>query len=209
MGVVSEATAKQIDGEGRGRVVGHGECRAYYTVSIGLWQKPWRMSPPPDIQSPSRSRPVSPHGGPGRGGEEGAFDPQNRYDQASGVALIHGDYSIATEKDGNGSRTMPAFSHNLQGEQSSEIARQHPTRCRQGLNCETRGPRRCRSRVRPSVGQTFAKRTDVPILGFGRYSGKNSSVFVDRNPRTDGRIIMKPSAGVSFKSGKPPQAPLN
>lgn len=44
---------------------------------------------------------------------------------------------------------------------------------------------------------------DVSIVGFGRSSRKGRPAREGRNPRAGERIAFGPSAGVSFKAGKP------
>ena len=43
----------------------------------------------------------------------------------------------------------------------------------------------------------------VGAVGFGRFSRKDRPAREGRNPRTGERIAIGPSAGVSFKAGKP------
>ena len=54
-----------------------------------------------------------------------------------------------------------------------------------------------------SIGEALAQGEDVSILGFGRFSRNDRPAREGRNPRTGERIAVGPSAGVSFKAGKP------
>ena len=54
-----------------------------------------------------------------------------------------------------------------------------------------------------AIAEALARGENVSIVGFGRFSRKDRSARVGRNPRTGERITMGPSAGVSFKVGKP------
>ena len=54
-----------------------------------------------------------------------------------------------------------------------------------------------------SIAEALARGEDVSIVGFGRFSRKDRPAREGRNPRTGERIAIGPSAGVSFKAGKP------
>ena len=60
-----------------------------------------------------------------------------------------------------------------------------------------------------SIGEALAQGEDVSIPGFGRFSRKQRPAREGRNPRTGDRIAIEPSAGVSFKAGKPLKDALN
>ena len=54
-----------------------------------------------------------------------------------------------------------------------------------------------------AIAGALARGEDVSIVGFGRFSRKDRPAREGRNPRTGERIAIGPSAGVSFKAGKP------
>ena len=54
-----------------------------------------------------------------------------------------------------------------------------------------------------AIAEALARGEDVSIVGFGRFSRKDRPAREGRNPRTGERIAIGPSAGVSFKAGKP------
>ena len=54
-----------------------------------------------------------------------------------------------------------------------------------------------------AIGEALARGEDVSIVGFGRFTRKDRPAREGRNPRTGERIAIGPSAGVSFKAGKP------
>ena len=58
-------------------------------------------------------------------------------------------------------------------------------------------------RVFDAIAEALARGEDVSIVGFGRFSRKDRPAREGRNPRTGESIAVGPSAGVSFKAGKP------
>ena len=54
-----------------------------------------------------------------------------------------------------------------------------------------------------AIAEALVRGEDVSIVGFGRFSRKDRPARDGRNPRTGERIAIGPSAGVSFKAGKP------
>lgn len=54
-----------------------------------------------------------------------------------------------------------------------------------------------------AIAEALARGEDVSIVGFGRFTRKDRPAREGRNPRTGERIAIGPSAGVSFKAGKP------
>ena len=54
-----------------------------------------------------------------------------------------------------------------------------------------------------AIAEALARGEDVSIVGFGRFSRKDRPAREGRNPRTGEPIAIGPSAGVSFKAGKP------
>ncbi len=54
-----------------------------------------------------------------------------------------------------------------------------------------------------AIAEALARGEDISIVGFGRFSRKDRPAREGRNPRTGERIAIGPSAGVSFKAGKP------
>ena len=60
-----------------------------------------------------------------------------------------------------------------------------------------------------AIAETLALGEDVSIVGFGRFSRKDRPAREGRNPRTGERVAIGPSAGVSFKAGKPLKDSLN
>ena len=54
-----------------------------------------------------------------------------------------------------------------------------------------------------AIAEALARDEDVSIVGFGRFTRKDRPAREGRNPRTGERIAIGPSAGVSFKAGKP------
>ena len=60
-----------------------------------------------------------------------------------------------------------------------------------------------RRRIFDAIAEALARDEDVSIVGFGRFTRKDRPAREGRNPRTGERIAIGPSAGVSFKAGKP------
>ena len=60
-----------------------------------------------------------------------------------------------------------------------------------------------------SIVEALARGEDVSIVGFGKFSRTDRPAREGRNPRTGERIAIGPSAGVSFKAGKPLKNALN
>ncbi len=60
-----------------------------------------------------------------------------------------------------------------------------------------------------AIAEALARGEDVSIVGFGRFTRKDRPAREGRNPRTGERIAIGPSAGVSFKAGKPLKDSLN
>ena len=60
-----------------------------------------------------------------------------------------------------------------------------------------------------AIAEALGRGEDVSIVGFGRFSRKDRPAREGRNPRTGERIAIGPSAGVSFKAGKPLKDALN
>ena len=60
-----------------------------------------------------------------------------------------------------------------------------------------------------TIAEALARGEDVSIVGFGRFSRTDRPAREGRNPRTGERIAIGPSAGVSFKAGKPLKDTLN
>lgn len=56
--------------------------------------------------------------------------------------------------------------------------------------------------VSDSIADTLARGEDVFVVAFGRFVGNDRPAREGRNPRTDKRIAVGPSSGVSFKTGK-------
>ena len=54
-----------------------------------------------------------------------------------------------------------------------------------------------------AIAEALARSEDVSVAGFGRFTRKDRPAREGRNPRTGERISIGPSAGVSFKAGKP------
>ena len=54
-----------------------------------------------------------------------------------------------------------------------------------------------------AIAEALARGKDVSIVGFGRFSRKDRPAREGRNPHTGERIAVGPSAGMSFKAGKP------
>ena len=54
-----------------------------------------------------------------------------------------------------------------------------------------------------AITEALARSEDVSVAGFGRFARKDRPAREGRNPRAGERISIGPSAGVSFKAGKP------
>ena len=60
-----------------------------------------------------------------------------------------------------------------------------------------------------AIAEALARGEDASIAGFGKFTRKDRPAREGRNPRTGERIAIGPSAGVSFKAGKPLKDALN